>query len=418
MISKKEMEALIESMEQRLTEEIDERFEEYLEKVRDVHFFQQSDGQSDSSIVHEGSSNSSIVLGTINPRLGMSNSAIDLFKWVDNEGLRMEFMWRYTQMEYARAAEDWVQCAAYLVMIIDGLSQHYLLPLSVRTAQQHNSKQMLGGITALDESQLWTNWVTGEKHLLKLLVDDFKVGWSFSRPTKLFVVRGLNGGYWRFSANIMSDNIGYYTLVSIDDRQQEVRIKNQKAIDIVMQLEIDGIFFPEIVLDTGEELELTELYFLLSSNNDFRRSMISDRVVGRLKTREGYDVTNWARSRVEAGSFANVYRVELSSNEKYLNLKAPYEQNSLTHEINISDYQMTKRFNGLCDLVFTSGEKKEIRNISRGWQRLKRFRDGYCHTEALGLGADYSHMVAKSTLEVNAIIEQVMRHSVYAYSSD
>lgn len=120
MSKKHDFTAQFEAMAKSLLEEIDERNEEFLEQIRilqDDHVSVSEESSAESDNVELSPSPP-----VVKPRVGISELAEYVFKDLPGEERRLEYMWRFSQMEYAKAAGDWKQWAAYLVMILEGLS--------------------------------------------------------------------------------------------------------------------------------------------------------------------------------------------------------------------------------------------------------------------------------------------------------
>lgn len=119
MSGKKQFVALFDAMAERLLEQIDERNEEFLEQFRSIQDVLEPPMKFQSE--DEASRSDTSLPPAVAPWVGISESAHGLFNKIPDEKRRMEFMWRYSQMEYARAAGDWVQWGAYLTMLVEGL---------------------------------------------------------------------------------------------------------------------------------------------------------------------------------------------------------------------------------------------------------------------------------------------------------
>jgi len=63
--------------------------------------------------------------------VGHLAAAIDLFGWIPDEERRIEYMWRYSQIEFARASGHTVLWAGHVTMLLEGLAKDCLPALAV-----------------------------------------------------------------------------------------------------------------------------------------------------------------------------------------------------------------------------------------------------------------------------------------------
>ena len=419
MSSMDDLNGQFEELAKGLLQAVDEKNEEFLEQVREAT----GAGAILQNSIDELTSLSSEAFSRINPqfkpRLGVSEKALNLFGWMQDGNRKREYMWRYSQAEYAKAAEDWIQYATYLVMIFDGLSQDYLLKAICSQDDTASSSRPLDTLAQISESTTWWNAVTKKpRNVMEDIRQNF-LGWTLSRPAKLFAARGPENEYWIFANKLGSDDCGFYAQLDRSTGKSElVRIERNNATSNVFKLKIDGVFFPSHILDSGGELAESDLYVLLSAENKFRSRLTKN---GRrrfvIKVEGDVEVVNWAWQRVGSGALANVYAFHYEEDKygkKFLGLKSPQQINReekewLSHELKLSDYPLAKRVKFLVCLLLGDESKKKS-ELLKNFETARKFRNEYCHLSDSSLVLDWKRDECLSLeKDLCYLIEQIMR---------
>jgi hypothetical protein len=382
-------------MSSRLLSSIEERNEEFLENLRELVLINGS--LTNEAISVKGAAGFQTGIShSVRPSIGVSEKAIEVFSWMRDEERKSEFMWRFTQVEFALAICDWSQASAYLMMLFDGITQDFLLPSSFRKAKEGNDSSPLHRLLEMNRKQTYWDYYSGKYENLYDRFAGGHLGWSLSRPDKLFIARGQEEEFWLFDSRIREDGNGNrYLLLNVDGKDQDVKFENSKALEVLFGLKIDGFYIPPYVLDSGCDLALSDFYVLLSGANDFVEVKRSDRVWGEGPKIQDVQVSNWVSPRVLSGSPANVYCAELSRCESYLNLNAPKkaqhapkkaQHRFLSQEVNIGLYPLVARIETLLELL--EFDKEVIKDLASALRSSKNLRDDYCHLNTFRLSME------------------------------
>jgi len=131
--------ALLEQMEERLSWQLEDLNDANQELIRQLNEREEAPPPMEAAALP---SSGDIEQVSIYPRWGISQRAIDLFGWIPDEERRIEYMWRYSQIEFARASRHTVLWAGHVTMLLEGLAKDCLPALAVYFSENesgHNS---------------------------------------------------------------------------------------------------------------------------------------------------------------------------------------------------------------------------------------------------------------------------------------
>jgi len=131
--------ALLQQMEARLSGQMEDLNDANQELIRQLNEREEGPSSMEAPALP---SSSDAEPGSIYPRWGISQRAIDLFEWIPDEERRIEYMWRYSQIEFARASRHTVLWAGHVTMLLEGLAKDCLPALAVHFSENesgHNS---------------------------------------------------------------------------------------------------------------------------------------------------------------------------------------------------------------------------------------------------------------------------------------
>ena len=120
--------ALLEQMEERLSGQLEDLNDANQELIRQLNEREEAPPPMEAPAL---SSSGDAEKVSIYPRWGISQRAIDLFGWIPDEERRIEYMWRYSQIEFARASRHTVLWAGHVTMLLEGLAKDCLPALAV-----------------------------------------------------------------------------------------------------------------------------------------------------------------------------------------------------------------------------------------------------------------------------------------------
>ena len=120
--------ALLEQMEERLSGQLEDLNDANQELIRQLHEREEAPPPMEASALPASSGDDAV---SIYPRWGISQRAIDLFGWIPDQERRIEYMWRYSQIEFARSSRHTVLWAGHVTMLLEGLAKDCLPALAV-----------------------------------------------------------------------------------------------------------------------------------------------------------------------------------------------------------------------------------------------------------------------------------------------
>jgi len=131
--------ALLEQMESRLSGQLEDLNDANQELIRQLNEREEAPPPMEAPALPASGDDEPM---NIYPRWGISQRAIDLFGWIPDEERRIEYMWRYSQIEFARASRHTVLWAGHVTMLLEGLAKDCLPALAVYFSENesgHNS---------------------------------------------------------------------------------------------------------------------------------------------------------------------------------------------------------------------------------------------------------------------------------------
>ena len=120
--------SLLEQMEERLSGRLEDLNDANQELIRQLNEREEGPPQMETPALPSSGDADAV---SIYPRWGISQRAIDLFGWIPDEERRIEYMWRYSQIEFARASRHTVLWAGHVTMLLEGLAKDCLPALAV-----------------------------------------------------------------------------------------------------------------------------------------------------------------------------------------------------------------------------------------------------------------------------------------------
>lgn len=272
--------ALLEQMEARLASQLEDLNDANQELIRNLN--EQEEGSAPIEAMALTTSSDAQPL-SIYPRWGISKRAIDLFGWIPEEERRIEYMWRYSQIEFARASKHTVLWAGHVTMLLEGLAKDCLPALAVYSdfSGDLSKSPIVGamydrpGKEEVYSKSKQSLKDTEAKRFLKVphlsrkasRAGSFVATHAF--PSKLIFLNGLerNDAQWRFSKRFSFDRESSSLKLYLKGDGNFVELfLNETQMCTLLDMPIAGILFDSKRQVNADSIAIEELFFVPKAN--------------------------------------------------------------------------------------------------------------------------------------------------------
>ncbi|HAW72527.1 MAG TPA: hypothetical protein DCX00_01755 [Flavobacteriales bacterium] len=268
--------ALLQQMEARLSGQMEDLNDANQELIRQLNEREEGPASMEAPALP---SSSDAEPGSIYPRWGISQRAIDLFEWIPDEERRIEYMWRYSQIEFARASRHTVLWAGHVTMLLEGLAKDCLPALAVYSDFSGDlSKSPI--VSAMYDRPGKEEDYSRSKQSLK----DKEAKWflkipylsrkasragsfvaTHAFPSKLIFLnkKGRNEGQWAFSRQFSFDQESSSLKLDLKGDEKFVELfLNETQMSALLDMPLAGILFDSKQQINTDSIAIEELYFV------------------------------------------------------------------------------------------------------------------------------------------------------------
>ena len=263
--------ALLEQMEARLSGQMEDLNDANQELIRQLNEREEGPASMEAPALP---SSPDAEPGSIYPRWGISQRAIDLFEWIPDEERRIEYMWRYSQIEFARASRHTVLWAGHVTMLLEGLAKDCLPALAVHFSENesgHNSPILQRLFDNPEKQEDYEKAKSGEQkwkkepYLLQQATRSNSISVIGDMPGKFFVMYKPDTE-WCVFEKIQFDqqSSSLHLDEKLSQNSFQIQVAKTKAT-CIFNTEIKAILIQKSDLSRNGPLDVSEIFFLLDS---------------------------------------------------------------------------------------------------------------------------------------------------------
>jgi hypothetical protein len=263
--------ALLEQMEARLSGQMEDLNDANQELIRQLNEREEGPTPAEAPGLPTSSDDAP---ASIYPRWGVSQRAIDLFGWIPDEERRIEYMWRYSQIEFARASRHTVLWAGHVTMLLEGLTKDCLPALAVYFIDNEashknpilqrlfdNPSKQRDYEKSKSEKTRWQQ----EPYYLQQATQSNSISAIGDVPGK-FVVMYKPNEEWCVFEKFQFDQQSSTLHINENSSQNSFQIQVSNTIaTCIFNSEIEAILIQKDDLTRNSPIDVSEIFFLLDS---------------------------------------------------------------------------------------------------------------------------------------------------------
>lgn len=263
--------ALLEQMEERLSGQLEDLNDANQELIRQLNEREEETASLKAPALPASGDDEPM---NIYPRWGISQRAIDLFGWIPDEERRIEYMWRYSQIEFARASRHTVLWAGHVTMLLEGLAKDCLPALAVYFSENesgHNSPILQRLFDNPDKQEDYERAKSGKfewqkaPHYLQQATRTNSISVIGDMPGK-FIVMYKPDVEWCVFEKFQFDQQSSTLHIEENSSQNsfQIQVSSSKAT-CIFNCRIEAILIRKEDLTGNRPIDVSEIYFFSSS---------------------------------------------------------------------------------------------------------------------------------------------------------
>lgn len=274
--------ALLEQMEERLSGQLEDLNDANQELIRQLNEREEDPPPMEAPALLASGDAEQV---SIYPRWGISQRAIDLFGWIPDEERRIEYMWRYSQIEFARASRHTVLWAGHVTMLLEGLAKDCLPALAVYSdfsGDLSKSPIVSAMYDRSDKEEVYSQskrslkdtdakWYVKAPHLSRKASRAGSFVATHTFPSKLIFLNELerNDNKWGFSRRFFFDKESSILKLDMKGDGNFVELfLDETQMSALLDMPLAGILFDSKRQVNAGSVAIEELFFVPKA--DFR----------------------------------------------------------------------------------------------------------------------------------------------------